>query len=254
MKTKDNKYLGRGIHKEKFVESLINGNLKRMLTVINNDDDLDIQIRNDYLNIYYKGGNIAKVNSEKSVGFDEFYFYLEMKKTPKKEIMDYINKYWTGNQIYGAGVRYEDISLMKLGIKNRANNLKIGGTQVYTIAAEHNNSELMKILLANSETDPMENSREGKRYNKDERLFSFRRAAKQGYYNIVKVMMEDSRIDPSVKNNWALNWAVKEGHIDVVKLLLTDPRVKRKIDLIPMVQQLRLRKLRLLEEYNFKKG
>lgn len=88
MKTKDNKYLGRGIHKEKFVESLINGNLKRMLTVINNDDDLDIQIRNDYLNIYYKGGNIAKVNSEKSVGFDEFYFYLEMKKTPKKEIMD----------------------------------------------------------------------------------------------------------------------------------------------------------------------
>jgi len=83
-----NKYLGRGIHKEKFVESLKNGNLKRMLTFINNDDDLDIQIRNDYLNIYYKGGNIAKVNSEKSIVFDEFYFYLEMNKTSKKEIMD----------------------------------------------------------------------------------------------------------------------------------------------------------------------
>lgn len=80
-------YLGRGIHNKKFIESLTNGNLKRMLIVINSDNDLDVQIRNDYLNIYYKGGNIAKINSEKSVKFDEFYFYLEMKKNPKKEIM-----------------------------------------------------------------------------------------------------------------------------------------------------------------------
>ncbi len=88
MKENGSKYLGRGIHKDKFVKSLVNGNLKQMLIAINNDNDLDIQIRNDYLNIYYKGGNIAKVNSEKSIGFDEFYFYLEMKKTPKKEIMN----------------------------------------------------------------------------------------------------------------------------------------------------------------------
>jgi len=80
MKEKDYKYLGRGIHKEKFVKSLVNGNLKQMLIAINNDNDLDIQIRNNYLNIYYKGGSIAKVNSEKSIVFDEFYFYLEMKK------------------------------------------------------------------------------------------------------------------------------------------------------------------------------
>jgi len=36
------------------------------------------------LNIYYQGGNIARVKSEKSVEFDEFYFYLEMKTIPKK--------------------------------------------------------------------------------------------------------------------------------------------------------------------------
>jgi len=88
MKKNGSKYLGRSIHKDKFVKSLVNGNLKQMLIAINNDNDLDIQIRNDYLNIYYKGGNIAKVNSEKSIGFDEFYFYLEMKKAPKKEIMN----------------------------------------------------------------------------------------------------------------------------------------------------------------------
>lgn len=79
-------YLGRGIHNVKFAESLMNGNLRQMLIVINKDNNLDVQIRNDYLNVYYKGGNIARVKSEKSVEFDEFYFYLDMKKTPTKEI------------------------------------------------------------------------------------------------------------------------------------------------------------------------
>ena len=71
------KYLGRGIHNEKFLESLKIGNLKRMLQIINNDNRLDVQIRNDYLNIYYRGGSIARVNSGSSVEFDMFYFYLE---------------------------------------------------------------------------------------------------------------------------------------------------------------------------------
>jgi len=77
-------YVGRGIHKEKFLNSLKDGNLKKMLEVIRKDKDLDIQIRNNYLNIYYKGGNIAKVKSESSVEFDKFYFYLDMKKKPTK--------------------------------------------------------------------------------------------------------------------------------------------------------------------------
>ncbi|MEA3317575.1 MAG: hypothetical protein U9R54_06420 [Bacteroidota bacterium] len=85
---KNIKYLGRGIHKEKFLKSLKDGNLRLMLNVINKDNDLDVQIRNNYLNIYYKGGNIAKVNSENSIEFDMFYFYLDMKNRPKKVIKD----------------------------------------------------------------------------------------------------------------------------------------------------------------------
>lgn len=84
---RNSKYLGRGIHNEKFIESLKNGSLRQMLLVINNDSDLDVQIRNNYLNIYYKGGNIAKVNSENSVEFDKFYFYLDMKNISKRDIM-----------------------------------------------------------------------------------------------------------------------------------------------------------------------
>lgn len=79
-------YLGRGIHNNKFLMSLKSGTLKQMLEVICNDNSLDVQIRNDYFNIYYKGGNIARVRSENSVEFDEFYFYLEMKKIPKEII------------------------------------------------------------------------------------------------------------------------------------------------------------------------
>ena len=52
-------YLGRGIHNKKFLDSLKNGHLKEMLFVVANDENLDVQIRNDYLNVYYKGGNIA---------------------------------------------------------------------------------------------------------------------------------------------------------------------------------------------------
>lgn len=79
-------YLGRGIHKPRVVESLMKGHLRQMLLVINDDKDLDVQIRKDYLNIYYQGGNIARVHSENSVEFDMFYFYLDMKKIPTKDI------------------------------------------------------------------------------------------------------------------------------------------------------------------------
>jgi hypothetical protein len=77
-------YLGRGIHNSKIITSLKSGNLRQMLEIIIKDEDLDVQIRENYLNVYYRGGNIAKVNSENSVEFDMFYFYLNMKQVPKK--------------------------------------------------------------------------------------------------------------------------------------------------------------------------
>ena len=80
-------YPGRGIHKQKFISSLRDGNLSKMLKVINSDSDLDVQIRNDYLNIYYRGGNIARVKSEASIEFDMYYYYQNTEGIPKKTIM-----------------------------------------------------------------------------------------------------------------------------------------------------------------------
>jgi hypothetical protein len=87
---KNETYLGRGIHNEKFIEALLSGNLKPMLDVINTDKhcDLDVQIRNNYLNIYYKGGNIAKVSSGNSIDFDPFYFCLEKDRSRNELLKD----------------------------------------------------------------------------------------------------------------------------------------------------------------------
>jgi hypothetical protein len=86
MAASNNGYNGRGIHNQNFLTSLEGGNLNKMLEIIRNDKDLDLQIREDYLNIYYMGGNIAKVNSENSIEFDKFYFYLDMNTIPTKTI------------------------------------------------------------------------------------------------------------------------------------------------------------------------
>ena len=46
-----------------------------------------------------------------------------------------------------------------------------------------------------------------------------------GRLEIVKLLMADSRVDPSGRNNEAILLASQQGHVDVVRLLLTDPRV-----------------------------
>ncbi len=76
---KKKKYLGKGIHSEQFIKALESGHLKPMLDLVNTKEhgDLDVQIRNNYINIYYNGGNIAKIRNEKSIELDEFYFCLE---------------------------------------------------------------------------------------------------------------------------------------------------------------------------------
>ncbi|MCD8262713.1 MAG: hypothetical protein LUD15_15600, partial [Bacteroides sp.] len=67
------------------LESFKTGRLKEILEVVNKDKDLDIQIRSNYLNVYYNGGNIAKIYSETSIQFDKFYFCLDRKKSSKED-------------------------------------------------------------------------------------------------------------------------------------------------------------------------
>ena len=43
--------------------------------------------------------------------------------------------------------------------------------------------------------------------------------------DVVKLLLEDGRVDPTIENNLALYLAIKEGHVRVVKVLLEDGRV-----------------------------
>jgi|SRR5665648_670846 len=57
----------------KFMTDLKTGMLKDFLIRVKEDDTLCLEIRNDYINIYYRGGNIIKIEPEKSeykISFD----------------------------------------------------------------------------------------------------------------------------------------------------------------------------------------
>lgn len=74
-------YLGRGLrlnfkdNDNKWTKAFAkDGKLKGLLDEVRNDKDLVVQIRDDYFNVYYKGGNLLKVKSANSFGFDSNYY------------------------------------------------------------------------------------------------------------------------------------------------------------------------------------
>ena len=75
------------ISNKKFWKKLTEGEYKEIIDYAYKcDNELDVQIRDNYLNIYYKGGNLLKI-SYRSLYFDEFYFHRveKMRKTHLKK-------------------------------------------------------------------------------------------------------------------------------------------------------------------------
>ncbi len=50
-------------------------------------------------------------------------------------------------------------------------------------------------------------------------------AAEYGHYDVVHLLLRDSRVDPSEWDNRALRKAAANGHYRIVERLLKDPRV-----------------------------
>lgn len=76
---------------ENFMGDLQSGKLKPLLEFVRNDNTLDLQIRNGYINIYYRGGNLLKLeqkanNKYYSASFDKEYY--EKLKLLHKDLID----------------------------------------------------------------------------------------------------------------------------------------------------------------------
>ena len=50
-------------------------------------------------------------------------------------------------------------------------------------------------------------------------------------FRSVKLLLADSRVDPTTGNNIAIRLAARLGHVDVVKLLLSDLRISSTVDI-----------------------
>ena len=73
------KQFKRGIHDEILLNSLKKnkdqeGKLYPLIELVRNSKELVLQIRDNYFNIYYLGGNVAEVESLNRVKFDKNYF------------------------------------------------------------------------------------------------------------------------------------------------------------------------------------
>ena len=45
----------------KFIADIKEAKLKSFLTIVKEDDTLSLEIRENYINIYYRGGNVFKI-------------------------------------------------------------------------------------------------------------------------------------------------------------------------------------------------
>ncbi len=72
----------------RFEKELTKGYLKPLLDFVNNDNNLCVEIRRDYINIYYRGGNLLRIK-EKKLGYSfEFEIrYIKVHNTAKNQIL-----------------------------------------------------------------------------------------------------------------------------------------------------------------------
>ena len=82
----------RKISNEKFRKNLTEGEYKAIIDYASQrENELDVQIRDNYLNIYYQGGNLLRVHP-RSLYFDEFYFHRGAKEMRKTHLIDKCKK------------------------------------------------------------------------------------------------------------------------------------------------------------------
>lgn len=80
------------ITSEELLQKLTIGDYKEIIEfAAKRENELDVQIRDNYLNIYYKGGNLLRIES-RSFFFDEFYFHRGSQYLRKTHLIECAEK------------------------------------------------------------------------------------------------------------------------------------------------------------------
>ena len=88
-----------------------------------------------------------------------------------------------------------------------------------------NNNEAIRVAASCGYTDIVKLLLQDTRVNPgDENNRVIRWAANYGHTDTVKILLQDNRVNPADQNNQAIRWAAHNGHTDTVKILLQDKR------------------------------
>ena len=131
-----------------FVQDLLSGSLSTLLEYVIEDPSLDFQIRENYINIYYRGGNLLKID-KKSKEYNYFFdlnFFKGNNQTSKEILVELLNKsLWNDyipkakqimDRFYGA-TKNEEREFEQLVIRDNNRSSLANGTDFFIIDVEY---------------------------------------------------------------------------------------------------------------------
>jgi hypothetical protein len=98
----------RGINDE-FINDLLNGRLKRIFEYVKSDEDVSLEIRYNYITIYYKGGKLLQITQKGS----SYEFEFDTKYCFDEEVKNRI-KSWKNAEDYS----FDNLNMLKNQIDN----------------------------------------------------------------------------------------------------------------------------------------
>lgn len=120
------------------------------------------------------------------------------------------------------GCEIGDLELVELLLKDGRVNPTFENNAAINIVCKNGHYNLFKFLLSFK-------SEKGDRIQPSKDCLI--NACTGGHRKIIKLLLKDKRIDPSVNDNLAIRAVCQSGYVEIVKKLCKDPRVDKRIGL-----------------------